>query len=58
MTTNEGTYTLTFEYVDPNNWNKLLASGIIKNIEVKQGKTQSSATTVVSTAQAEITPVE
>ena len=38
MSTNEGTYTLTFEYVDPNNWNKVLARGIIKTIKVKQGK--------------------
>ena len=32
MATNEGTYILTFEYVDPNNWNKVMARGIINNI--------------------------
>jgi hypothetical protein len=58
MATNEGTYILTFEYVDPNNWNKVMARGIINNIKVKQGKTQGSATTVVSTAEAEVTLVE
>ena len=58
MATNEGTYILTFEYVDPNNWNKVMARGIINNIKVKQGKTQASATTVVSTAEAEVTLVE
>lgn len=58
MATNEGTYILTFEYVDPNNWNKVMARGTIYNIKVKQGKTQGSATTVVSTAEAEVTLVE
>ncbi|MBQ2180130.1 MAG: hypothetical protein II450_06985 [Prevotella sp.] len=57
MATNEGTYILTFEYVDPNNWNKVMARGTIYNIKVKQGKTQGSATTVVSTAEAEVTLV-
>ena len=36
----------------------VMARGTIYNIKVKQGKTQASATTVVSTAEAEVTLVE
>ncbi len=43
---------------DNPNWNKVMARGTIYNIKVKQGKTQASATTVVSTAEAEVTLVE
>lgn len=54
VTMKEGTYSLTFEYCDPNQGNKVIGQGTITGIKVKAGKTPSEATTEVSTAEAVI----
>lgn len=51
---NVGRYTVTFEHVDPDNVNKVVQVGTIKNVEVKQGKDMSAAKTELSTADAEM----
>jgi hypothetical protein len=50
----EGTYSLTFEYIDPNQGNKVVGNGTLHNIKVKPGATPKAATTEVSTGDADI----
>lgn len=47
----EGTYTVTFELINPDN-NKVLKKGTLKNVEVKMGKNKEDATTSISTGDA------
>ena len=47
----EGTYTVTFELIDPDN-NKVLKKGTLKNVEVTMGKNKEDATTSISTGDA------
>ena len=44
----EGTYTVTFELINPDN-NQVLHTGVVNNVKVKMGSTQDAATTVIST---------
>ena len=48
----EGTYTLTFQAIDPNQNNKLLGNWKYENIKIEQGKSLSDATTEISTINA------
>ena len=48
----EGTYTLTFQAIDPNQNNKLLGNWKYENIEIKQGQNPADATTEISTINA------
>ena len=56
-TMKEGTYSLTFEYCNPDQNNKLISRGRIDNIVVRTGKTAAEATTSLSSADAAIQPV-
>lgn len=47
----EGTYTVTFELINPDN-NQVLKKGTLKNVEVKMGKDKEDATTSISTGDA------
>ena len=47
----EGTYTVTFEYINPDN-NKVMKTGTLSNVTVKMGRTLESATTSLSTGEA------
>lgn len=51
----EGTYSLTFEYIDPNQGNKVISHGKITGFTIKQGRTSADATTILSTGDAAIT---
>ena len=44
----EGTYTVTFELINPNN-NQVLHKGTLRDVKVKMGNTQDAATTSLST---------
>lgn len=47
----EGTYTVTFELINPDN-NQVLKKGTLKGVEVKMGKDKEDATTSISTGDA------
>ncbi|MBQ7567255.1 hypothetical protein IJT17_00440 [bacterium] len=48
----EGTYTVTFETIDPNSENKKTGVWMFENVEVKQGKNKADATTALSSVNA------
>lgn len=47
----EGTYTVTFELINPDN-NQVLKKGTLKDVKVKMGKNKEDATTSISTGDA------
>ena len=49
----EGTYTITFEFINPNN-NQVISKGMLNDIKVKMGRTQDAATTSLSTGDAKL----
>ena len=49
-----GTYTVTFEFIDPDN-NKVVSKGKLSNVEVEMGKNKQEATSSLSTGDAELT---
>ena len=49
----EGTYTVTFEFINPNN-NQVISKGVLNDVKVKMGKTQEAATTSISTGEAKL----
>lgn len=49
----EGTYTITFEFINPNN-NQVISKGVLNDIKVKMGRTQDAATTSLSTGDAKL----
>ena len=51
----EGTYTVTFEYINPDN-NKVMKTGTLSNVTVSMGRTLESATTSLSTGEAILKP--
>lgn len=51
----EGTYTVTFEYINPDN-NKVIKTGTLSNVTVSMGRTIESATTSLSTGEAILKP--
>ena len=51
----EGTYTVTFEYINPDN-NKVMKTGTLSNVTVSMGRTIESATTSLSTGEAILKP--
>lgn len=53
-TLGEGKYTVTFEYCDPNQNNKVMGIGKITGVNVKAGRSAEEATTEISTADASI----
>ena len=46
-----GTYTVTFEFIDPDN-NKVVSKGTLSNVEVEMGKNKQEATSSLSTGDA------
>jgi len=49
----EGTYTVTFEFINPDN-NQVVGKGILEDVKVKMGRTQDAATTNISTGDAKL----
>ena len=52
----EGNYTVTFEFINPDN-NKVVGKGTVKDVKVRMGRTQDTATTTISTGEAKLTEV-
>lgn len=51
----EGTYTVTFEFINPDN-NQVVNRGVLNDVKVKMGKTLDAATTSLSTGNADMCP--
>ena len=49
----EGNYTVTFEFINPNN-NQVISNGVIRDVQVRMGTTQAAATTNISTGDAKL----
>ena len=49
----EGTYTVTFEFINPNN-NQVISNGVIRDVHVRMGTTLTDATTIISTGDAKL----
>ena len=47
-----GTYTVTYEAINPNQDNKKLGDWKFEDVQVKQGKDKDSATTILSSVNA------
>lgn len=49
----EGTYAITYQAIDPNNGNRVVGNWKYENIEIEQGDSPSSATTEISSINAQ-----